>query len=137
MRCPCPFLILQNARRRAIMKTLLNRQGDSLCYDYVWVDTEHACDYGCKDSMAYAKASVKGTARFIQVEHRETIENLDEIMKNEYIDGYVFGPCDLSGSYEVLGDVYGEKITAGADFDFIRDSAVRNCENIKRIHKGQ
>ena len=58
-------------------------------------------------------------------------------MKNEYIDGYVFGPCDLSGSYEVLGDVYGEKITAGADFDFIRDSAVRNCENMKRIHKGQ
>ena len=41
----------------------------------------------------------------------DTVENLDEIMKNEYIDGYIFGPCDLSGSYNMLGDVYGEKIT--------------------------
>ena len=137
----------------------------------------NACDYGYKDAMAYARESVDGIARFIQIEHRETVENLDEIMKNEFIDGYVFGPCDLSGSYDVLGDVYGEKITAvirttierlhangkyamvaaagctesilqhwhdlgadmitaGTDFDFIRESAVRNCENMKRIHKG-
>ena len=99
-------------------------------------------------------------------------------MKNEYIDGYIFGPCDLSGSYNMLGDVYGEKITdvivstteklhangkyvgvassgysdeiitdwhntgadmitAGADFEFIRDGVVNNCKNLKKLHKGE
>ena len=33
-------------------------------------------------------------------------------MKNPYIDGYIFGPNDLSGSYGRLGDVFCDEITA-------------------------
>jgi 2-keto-3-deoxy-L-rhamnonate aldolase RhmA len=49
--------------------------------------------------------------RFIQIEHKDAIENLEEIMKNPYIDGYIFGANDLSGSYNMLGNVFSEKIT--------------------------
>ena len=31
--------------------------------------------------------------------------------ENEFVDGYIFGPNDLSGSYNMLGDVFSEKIT--------------------------
>ena len=33
-------------------------------------------------------------------------------------------------------DLGADMITAGTDFDFIRESAVRNCENMNRIHMG-
>lgn len=138
----------------------------------------HATGFGVKNGFEYARESVDSIARFIQVEHHETIANLDEIMKNEFIDGYIFGPCDLSGSYNILGDVYCDKmtqvitstteklhqngkyvgmaasgysdeiinhwhntgvdmITAGADFDFLRDCAIKNCQNLKKLHKGE
>ena len=42
--------------------------------------------------------------------HHSTIENLDEIMKKPYIDGYIFGPHDLAGSYNMLGEHLSEKI---------------------------
>lgn len=110
------------------------------------------------------------------IEHKDAIENLDEIIKNPYIDGYIFGPNDLSGSYHMLRDVFSEKITniietaikclhendkyvgiasggyseevlahwsrlgadmffAGADFDFVRDGALKNRINLEKIHK--
>ena len=135
-----------------------------------------AIDYGLKNVKEYIKNNRDEVCRFIQIEHKDTIENLDEIMKNPYIDGYVFGPNDLSGSYNMLGEPFADKITeiiratvdklheadkyvaiasggyseevvqhwhnlgadmlsAGADFDFIRDGAVKNRINMEKIHK--
>lgn len=137
----------------------------------------NAIDYGLKDPFEFTKNNHTNLCRFIQIEHKSTIEELDEIMKNPYIDGYVFGPNDLSGSYGMLGEYMSDTITdvirqtvdklhdngkyvaiasggysdaivqhwhdlgadmlsAGADFDFIRDGAVRNRINLERIHKG-
>lgn len=70
-----------------------------------------ANDFGLRPPFDYTKNAHREMLRFIQIEDRETIENLDEIMKNEYIDGYIFGPNDLSGSYGILGEVYSDKIT--------------------------
>lgn len=70
-----------------------------------------AIDFGFSDVLHYVENSHKDMARFIQLEHKSAIENLDEIMKNEYIDGYIFGPNDLAGSYNLLGHPFDDKIT--------------------------
>lgn len=138
----------------------------------------NAIDYGMKNVNEYIDNNLKDLCRFIQIEHIDTINNLDEIMKNEYIDGYIYGPNDLSGSINILGHPFDDKVTelmkesikklhdndkyvgiasggyseevlehwasfdvemlsAGADFDFIRDGAVNNRKNLEKIHKNK
>ncbi len=136
----------------------------------------NAIDYGMKRPAEYIKNSCEELCRFVQIEHKDILEDLDELMKNPYIDGYIFGPNDLSGSYDMLGDVFSDKITAvmkkaieklhaankyvgiasggytedvlmhwhsfgvemlsaGADFDFIRDGVCNNRKCMENIHK--
>jgi 2-keto-3-deoxy-L-rhamnonate aldolase RhmA len=40
---------------------------------------------------------------FAQIEHREGVENIDEIVPIPGLDGIIIGPYDLSGSYGKLG----------------------------------
>ena len=137
-----------------------------------------AIDYGFQKAFEYTERSQSGLCRFIQIEHKDAVDNLDAIMENPYIDGYIFGPNDLSGSYGMLGQVFSEPITkviadtvdrlhkagkyvaiasggyskevlehwnsfgpdmlsAGADFDFIRDGAVANRKQMEQILKGK
>jgi len=137
-----------------------------------------AIDYGFQKAFEYTERSQTALCRFIQIEHKDTVEDLDAIMANPYIDGYIFGPNDLSGSYGMLGQVFSEKITeiikqtveklrqagkyvgiasggyskevlehwhsfepdmlsAGADFDFIRDGAIQNRKQMEKIHKSE
>jgi len=37
------------------------------------------------------------------------VDNLEEMAKNPYVDLFIFGPCDLSGSVGELNQVFGEK----------------------------
>ena len=39
-----------------------------------------------------------------QIEHINAIKNIDEIFSNSYIDYYMIGPYDLSGSMGIVGD---------------------------------
>ncbi len=71
-----------------------------------------AVHYGVDDINDYIKNANNKFCRFIQIESEKAVENLPEIIKNPYIDGYIFGPCDLSGSIGELGDVFGENTTA-------------------------
>ena len=71
----------------------------------------NAIDYGYQNAFDYTKRSNRELCRFVQIEHKDFIDNLDEIIKNPYIDGYIFGPNDLSGSYGMLGDIFSDKIT--------------------------
>lgn len=137
-----------------------------------------AIDYGFKNSADYQHESDRSLCRFIQIEHRTAIEHLEEIVQNSYIDGYIFGPNDLSGSYDMLGNVFSDRITdtiqktiqylhqkgkytgiasgsysedvirhwsklgadmltAGADFDFLRDGALKNRNLLEQIHINQ
>ena len=64
-----------------------------------------AVRYGDIDLEEYVTQGHLDICRFIQIESRTAIENLEEIVKNPYIDGFVFGPVDLSGSLGCLTHV--------------------------------
>ena len=68
-----------------------------------------AVNYGLDDMDEYIRIANSKTCRFIQIETVTAVENLPQIVKNPYIDGYIFGPCDLSGSLGELNQVFGEK----------------------------
>lgn len=67
-----------------------------------------AVRWGLDDLDEYIKTSNERLCRFIQIETITAVKNLPEIVKNPYIDGYIFGPCDLSGSIGELNQVFGE-----------------------------
>lgn len=72
----------------------------------------NAVGYGALDTNEYLTTNHKTMCRFIQIEHVDAVRNLDEIMKNEFIDGYIIGANDLSGSINELGNALGENTTA-------------------------
>lgn len=65
-----------------------------------------AVQYGRRDLDEYIKNVDNELCRFIQIETCTAVKNLPEIVKNPYIDGYIFGPCDLSGSIGELNNVF-------------------------------
>ena len=68
--------------------------------------------WGADDLQEYIDHSDERLCRFIQIETAQAVKNLPEIVKNPYIDGYIFGPCDLSGSIGELNNVFGEHTIA-------------------------
>ena len=72
----------------------------------------NAVGYGAFDTLKYVATNQDTMCRFIQIEHVDAVNNLDEIMKNPYIDGYIIGANDLSGSINELCNVFGENTTA-------------------------
>lgn len=75
----------------------------------------NAIGYGFFDVDQYVSNTCDNVCRFIQIEHVDAVENLEEIVQNEYIDGYIFGPNDLSGSIGELRKVFSENTTALID----------------------
>ena len=61
-----------------------------------------AARYGHEDLATYVREQPERLARFIQLETELAVRNLREIVRNPLIDGYIFGPVDLSGSIGVL-----------------------------------
>ena len=57
--------------------------------------------------------------------HIDMINELEEIVKIPYIDGFIFGPNDLSGSLGEFLNVYGEKTM----------SQIKKAINVLRKHK--
>lgn len=136
----------------------------------------NATAYGFEDVNEYIKETRDNMCRFIQIEHVDAVNNLEEITQNEYIDGYIFGANDLSGSIGELGQVFAENtvqliqksiyflrkkdkyiglstgdtsettlafwhnmgvdmLSAGADFNFLQQSALRTRISLEKIHK--
>ena len=54
----------------------------------------NANDYGYESAAAYAEKSNRDLCRFIQIEHKDAVDHLAEIIRNPYIDGYNIGPND-------------------------------------------
>lgn len=73
-----------------------------------WVGPLQAVNYGTRDIDDYIHGSELELCRFIQIETADAVRNLPKIGKDPYIDGYIFGPCDLSGSIGELNNVFGE-----------------------------
>lgn len=87
-----------------------------------------AIGYGAVDAKEYVDHKSLDLCRFVQIEHIDFIENLDEIMKLPYIDGFIFGPNDLSGS---LGDML--NVFADKTFSKIRAAAEKLKANGKYV----
>lgn len=68
-----------------------------------------AVRYGIDDAYEYTDKGQFEMCRFIQIECENAINDLEKIVKNPYIDGYIFGPNDLSGSINQLGNMYGDE----------------------------
>ena len=68
-----------------------------------------ASGYGSMDAKEYVKDKSFDLCRFVQIEHIDMINSLDEIVKIPYVDGFIFGPNDLSGSLGDFLNVFGEK----------------------------
>ena len=71
-----------------------------------------AIGYGAVDTYEYVSKASLELCRFIQIEHIDCVDALEELAENPYIDGFIFGPNDLSGSLGALGDVFGEATLA-------------------------
>lgn len=68
-----------------------------------------AIGYGAIDPKEYTQKGSLEMCRFVQIEHIDMIRDLEEIVKIPYIDGFIFGPNDLSGSLNDFLNVFGEK----------------------------
>ncbi len=72
----------------------------------------NAVGFGFKDIKEYVDTNHEDMCRFIQIEHVDAVKDLDNIMKNPFIDGYIVGANDLSGSINELMNVFGDNTTA-------------------------
>lgn len=59
-----------------------------------------------------------------QIEHKEAVENIDDILSVKGIDGIIIGPYDLSGSYGIPGEFENPLILEAEQK--VLDSAKRN-----------
>lgn len=54
--------------------------------------------FGLEDLETYIETVDQRIMKLIQIETREAVENLDEILAVENVDAFIIGPCDLSAS---------------------------------------
>lgn len=65
-----------------------------------------AAKYGQLDIFEYINKVSKDMIRCVQIESYIAVENLEEMAKNPWVDCFIFGPCDLSGSIGQLNQVF-------------------------------
>ncbi|MCI8894832.1 MAG: aldolase [Lachnospiraceae bacterium] len=64
--------------------------------------------YGLDNVEDYIEEGSFQMCRFVQIEHIEAVECLEELAETEGVDGFIFGPCDLAGSIGQLTHPYEE-----------------------------
>lgn len=69
----------------------------------------NAIKFGLESSAQYCATNHENMCRFLQIEHTDIFECLDELCVHPYIDGFIIGPFDLSGSVGELENVFGDK----------------------------
>ena len=70
---------------------------------------QRAVRYGLDSESEYLKNANKALCRFVQIERKEAVDALDEILAVPGIDAFIIGPCDLSGSIGKLNRIYDEE----------------------------
>ncbi len=81
-----------------------------------------ACGYGRENLFDYIREAPDRMCRFAQIEHIDAVNDLDEMLKVPYVDGFIVGPCDLSGSIGHLNDIF-----CSENLELI-DTVVRKCQ---------
>lgn len=69
-----------------------------------------AMNYGAIDAKEYVEEKSLELCRFIQIEHIDMINDLEKIADIPYIDGFIFGPNDLSGSLGKMLNVFDKDV---------------------------
>lgn len=69
---------------------------------------QRAVRYGIDDELEYFKSGPFDLCRFMQIECKTFVDELEQIADNPYIDGFILGLADLSGSINQIGDFFGE-----------------------------
>ena len=82
--------------------------------------------YSCDDMGDYLNIADSQTMVFVQIEHIDAINDLDNILKTPGLDGLVLGRNDLSGSVDKLGD-YDNPLVKDAINTFFKKS---KCSNV-------
>ncbi len=62
-----------------------------------------AVSYGVESIQDYIENKSKETVRLVMIESIDAVEALEEMAKIPYLDGFVIGPMDMSGSVGELG----------------------------------
>jgi 2-dehydro-3-deoxyglucarate aldolase len=73
-----------------------------------------ANSYGSKFD-AYARIANDDILVIAQIEHIDAVNNIDEILSIDGIDGAFIGPYDLSGSMNLTGQVYHPDVLSACD----------------------
>lgn len=74
-----------------------------------------ACRYGRQALPDYIKGAEDVTARLCQIESVTAVRNLDELLTVPGVDGFILGPCDLSGTVGHLNDIFHPDVLALVD----------------------
>ena len=69
---------------------------------------QRAVRYGSDNDLEYLKSGPKDLCRFLQIECKTFVDDLEKIIDNPFIDGFILGFADLSGSINEIGDFFGE-----------------------------
>lgn len=64
-----------------------------------------ASRFGITPMQEYLDHVAQDTLRFIQIEHIDAVNDLDQIVQLPDIDGFIIGPCDLAASMGHLHEV--------------------------------
>lgn len=81
--------------------------------------------YGVEFNEYAAKANDMITV-IAMIETKEAVENIDDILSVDGIDGVFIGPYDLSGSYGIVGQV---------DHDIIKQAKIKVLESCRKHNK--
>lgn len=74
-----------------------------------------AVGYGLESAQHYIETINERLCRCVQVESEEAVNNLAEMVKNPWVDAFILGPCDLSGSIGMLGEIRSPRVVALID----------------------
>lgn len=62
-----------------------------------------AVSYGIEDVRDYIENKSKEMVRLVMIESAEAVDHLEEMAQIPYLDGFIIGPMDMSGSVGELG----------------------------------
>lgn len=87
---------------------------------------KRACGYGRIALDEYIKQAPDTMCRFAQLEHVDAINDLDAMLKIKGCDGFIVGPCDLSGSIGLLNQTKHPEVVK------LMKIAIAKCKNAGR-----